>query len=201
MTLGCLWLVALAECRLSVEAGASKGSAVVLTRLLPDGGKYVRVDIRLAQATGKKVSITQESTYAADGRPRHKSQTTTLPGGADQVILVAFEPAFARYSVRSGKDATESRVPYPPGSYLATHEFWVLRDKPKPNKQVTYFRFDLAERRWVETKCAYVGKTTLKLGKVSHVAHRIKMGGVTSWLDEQGDPLQIETVGTRMQRL
>lgn len=196
-----LFVAALAECKLSVQAGASKGTATLLTRMLADGAKYVRVDLRLVQPSGKKVSIIQESTYSTDGRPRHKSQTTTLPGGADQVMTVSFEPTFVRYSVRSGTDTVESKIAYPAGTYLATPEFWVVRDKPKLNKSVTYFRFDLAEHAWVSTRCVYKGKETVKVGKVSRTAHKVEMGEVTSWLDDYGDPVRVETKGTLMQRV
>ncbi|MES1227992.1 MAG: hypothetical protein ABUL72_04925, partial [Armatimonadota bacterium] len=174
----------------------------VQTRILADGGKFVRLEMTLKQPDGKIVTIIQESSYRKDGRPLKKSQTTTVKGSAvDQVITVDFDEGGAAFTAKVGKQVLESKVPYPAGApIMAAPEFWVIRDIPRTGLVVTYSRFDLAEHEWTETKCTYIGKRKIKVGKKTYNTHFMQMGDVATYLDDDGNPVRLESGSTVMER-
>ena len=203
MTLPFLFAVALVDAppvKLDVRSGTVRGTATVLTRMLDDGGKYVRLEMQVGNLDGAQVLVTQESSYRRDGKPITKSQTT-LAGTVNRVVRVEFTENGAEVTVRRDDKSTTARIPYPVGApYLATPEFWVFRDHPNPGSSTTYLRFDLDQQKWVTTTCKYVGVRRINIGKKKYSAHEMQMGDVMTFTDDHGDPLRLQTNGTVMER-
>lgn len=190
------------EVVLDVDAGGLKGSATLVNQLLPNGSKYVRLGMLLEDATGKSVSVLQESTYDKTGRPVRLLQRTNLKGGsALQSVVVTFDDTGANFKVDQGGKTVNDTIKYPAGkSVLATPEFWFIRDMVNPGGVKSYWRFDMAKQDWAEIKCEYHGKRDLKWGGKTVNAHLVTMGDGRAYLDDAGDPYVVETGNGKMVR-
>ena len=185
---------------LTVSAGSLKGRATLVNTVLEDGSKYVRLALVLTDEKGNSVNVLQESTYDKTGRPVRKLQTTTKPGGGSrQSLVVTFDANGANVKIDQGGKAVTDQIAWPSGRKVeATSEFWFCRDQPKPGDVSTYWRYDLGELEFVETKCQYHGKRTIKVGGKDVSAHMVTLGDVTAYVDEVGDPYKIESPGVSM---
>ncbi len=206
LVIGGLVLIASAaqagEVVLDVVAGGMKGSATLDNKLLPNGSKYVRLGMLLEDGTGKTVSVLQESTYDAFGKPVRLLQRTSLKGNtATQSIVVTFDESGANVKVDQGGKTVTNLVPYPSGkSVNAAPEFWFIRDQVANGGAKTYSRFDLATQTWKEISCKYVGMRETKWNGKAISANYVQMGDAKAYLDTAGDPYIIETPNGKMTR-
>ena len=177
------------------------GSASVKNTILDNGGKYVQITMQLRRAS-QNVTVMQESSYDPKGTPLRKIQVTTYPGGGGKQTLVAnFEKDGAKVTGEAGGKEINVTVPYPAGkSIRAISEFWFIRDVPAPGAVSTYWRFDLGNQSWVETKSTYQGRRKLKIGAQTFDAHLITVGEGRAYLTNSGDPLRLEQGSITMER-
>lgn len=195
--------VALAgEVTLDVIAGGLKGQATLVNKLLPNGSKYVRLGMVLEDEAKKKVSVLQESTYDAAGKPIRHLQVTSLAGGeAKQSVVVTFDAIGANLKVDQGGKSASETLAFPAGARVtATPEFWFIRDQVVAGGKTTYQRFDLGSRTWQETICTYHGKKNIKWAGKTVSANYVTIGSAKAWLDDAGDPYVIETASGSMTR-
>lgn len=166
--------------------GTKAGSGTIEQRLLEDGRKLSRVEMRFDDLG---IEVSQESTYNPDGSPSRMLQATTR-GGSRSVRTAVFED---RQVVFSGTGLDTTKVAYPTGgSVRAASEFWFLRDRPILNEKLQYHRFDLGTGSWKLVSAVFVGeRETVLAGKVWKV-HRTLVDDVRSDLDERGDPVRVE---------
>jgi len=190
------------EVVLDVVAGGLKGSATLDNKILPNGSKYVRLGMLLEDASKKTVSVLQESTYDAFGKPVRLLQRTSMKGNtATQSIVVTFDESGANVKVDQGGKTVTNLVPYPSGkSVNAATEFWFIRDQIANGGTKTYSRFDLATQSWKEISCKYVGMRDTKWNGKTVSANYVLMGDAKAYLDASGDPYLIETPNGTMTR-
>jgi hypothetical protein len=187
---------------LDVVAGGLTGSATLDNKILPNGSKYVRLGMLLEDANKKTVSVLQESTYDAFGKPVRLLQRTSLKGNsATQSIVVTFDESGANVKVDQGGKTVTNLVPYPSGkSVNASTEFWFIRDQIANGGEKTYHRFDLSTQSWKEINCKYVGPRETKWNGKTVSANYVQMGDAKAFLDAAGDPYIIETPNGKMTR-
>ncbi len=186
---------------MKITADGLTGRAVVRQELIEGGSKSLRLEMTLRNRDGVTRVIIQKSVYDRQARPVSMSQKTSMPGGkALQDLEVKFTETRAEVTLTEGGKTQKSSVPAPAHQWRATPEFWFIRDKVEPGGETTYWRFDLASRKWVETKCVYVGLRKIKVAGKTYDAHCVLMGDVKSYLDDHGDPIRIENGRSIMER-
>ncbi|MBX3111825.1 MAG: hypothetical protein KF857_07435 [Fimbriimonadaceae bacterium] len=193
--------VAFGNVEMTIAAPGVHGRAVVRQSITDKGHKSLRLEMTLRDKDGKVRVVVQESDYDKQARPVSMTQKTSIPGGnALQTLTVRFSETKATVVVEEAGHRNETTVPAPSKPWRATPEFWFVRDKVEPGGETTYWRFDLASQKWVETKCVYVGRRKVRAGGKEYDAHCVLMGGVKSYLDDKGDPVRLESGRLVMER-
>lgn len=201
MTAVVLAAIAFGSVEMTIAAPGIHGRATVRQSLGENGFKNLRLEMTLRDKEGRLRVVVQESVYDKQARPVSMSQTTSMPGGkALQSLTVKFTETKAQVTLEEGGHKAESSVPTPSKPWRATPEFWFIRDKVEAGGETTYWRFDLATQKWVETKCVYVGKRKVRSGGKAYEANCVLMGSVKSYLDDKGDPVRLESGQMVMER-
>lgn len=172
-----------------VVGGIPSGTAALVQRLLPDGGKQVELTMELRPARGSAVRVRQESVYDSLGKPVRKIQETTSAGKQVGLLVATFDPAGAKVQSGSGNKASTTIVPLDNQlSRANAAELWFVSKTPQIGDRVVCYTFDLGAMRWDLTETRYLGR------KDGHRIETRRSGTVTSTLlDDDGMPLRVES--------
>lgn len=177
-----------------VSTGAT-GSAKAFTQILPNGQLLTRLTLTMTtKDSPDTIVIIQESKFDKDGKPLFKSQKTSLKTGKlVQFINVVFSAKEVSITVNNDGQRRQLKVAVPKESIAGLPEFWFIRDKPKSGDQRTYQRFDLGKLAWVKTTVKYLGKVSIRANGMVTPANRISSNGAEIFLDDFGDPIQLQS--------
>lgn len=202
MTAALVTAYVLGNVEMTIAAPGIHGRAVIRQSLTDKGHKSLRLEMTLRDKEGKVRVVVQESEYDKQARPLRMMQQTSIPGGkALQTLTVRFNETRANVTLEEAGQKQESSVPAPSKPWRATPEFWFIRDKVEAGGETTYWRFDLSSQKWTETKCVYVGRRKVRAGGKNYDAHCVLMGGVKSYLADNGDPIRLESGQMVMERI
>ncbi|MBL8064911.1 MAG: hypothetical protein JNM34_03530 [Chthonomonadaceae bacterium] len=188
------------ETQLSVKGpDGLTGTAKLSTKLLEDGSRYVSLSLRLSYNGNLETDVLEESTYDSKGRPVRMLQTTHASGKKTSTSVNFTEEGAQVVTNKSGTMKT-NLVVFPEGTTANPTVFWFCRDKPEKGRSVEYYLFRLSESSWSKAKSRYDGDEDIVVSGRKVTAHVVRIGEVTSWLDDKGDPYRIELQGLTLER-
>lgn len=192
-----------AQTKYQVTIGNRKaGSATLLQKVLPDGGKSVKLSMTLATGNGEAV-LKAESTYDSKGNPVRKFQETVIASQKmRRTIVVTFDAKGANAVVELNGKRSTKHVPVPETVERAdVTEFWFLRDKPKKGAVAKSYHFDLESLTWSMVATTYVGQVEATVGGKKVRAHKTESEQGTALIDDAGMPLRLEFGAGMLERV
>lgn len=183
------------EVNLKLINSGAVGTAKALSQILPNGQLLTRLTLTMTPKDSKDtIVLIQESKFDKDGKPLFKSQKTSLKTGKlVQFINVVFGPKEVQITVNNDGQRRQLKAAIPKESIAGIPEFWFIRDKPKSGDQRTYQRFDLGKLAWAKTTVKYLGKVAIRVNGMAVQAHRVSSNGAELFLDDFGDPIQLQS--------
>lgn len=144
--------------------GSPVGTANVIQKLQPDGGKTVELRI-----TRGAIEVRQTSRYDRLGRAIRLTQETRRDGRVigQRIADVSARGAWWVQDDRGTRTRTEIALP-PEVKQENPAEFWFLRDRPAVGAKVYAFTFSVSAGDWRRTDSEYTGPVTLPGGTVAH---------------------------------
>ncbi len=184
--------------------GKDIGLVETSQRLTADGGRIVELRLTLA---GEKRSVTVHttSTFNVKGEPVRKVQETLNSNHDQRVVIATFDAAGANVVINDGSARKTRQVPVEAAAPRAEAAgFWFLRDHPAVGTKVRQYAFNLDSLAWDFTETSYTGDAPVTVGGKKTIAHVVKIVVgeriTTSYLDDKGEPLRVETGNIVMER-
>lgn len=193
----CLGQLMSGSVNLSVSAGGKKvGSAQVSYRITNSGTKLNQTKMEIS-VDAAKMTIVQESEYAADGTPiRSFLRTAVFASGKNstETVTMLFANGAAEVKIeKQGKVDTRKIAPQAGSEIRRKDEFWFLTSKPAVGQTFVCRHFDPNTLTWAQLSSKYSGVEQLAVGKVNVRAHHIKTNQYDYWLDDAGAPLMLKS--------
>lgn len=172
--------------------GKNVGTAWITEKLTEDGGKRSQTKLILAN-NGLKSTFIDEVEYDKEGYPVRKYVRRQGPDGQEMRIATFGDRLAEVVTEMNGKRSTQT-VKAPEGCETrAASEFWFIKNQPRVGQTDVYYRFDMDQLAWIETKVKYEGMRDLELGGQIMRTHCVTLAGMAkTWLNDLGRPLKVE---------